>query len=380
MKYYCNLGPNLIKSGSSKTTPLKDPAQEIVKQENAQADREGRGMKPQVLEFNFADPTPPAQDKEVNNFDDIPIQSSYNKEQNNMQQELEKAPPVNNHEDMVLPAVQKNINQEIPVNPHDEKPVGGGNTYGVDDIPIKSKANNFQELLQKELEENPDAARQNVSPPVKPKKKEFLKRSKPGAPPQKSKGTKKYKYYSENFADNSFEPVSKPPEKKKSKTPFGNVAERKAAQVVEEQKKPVQAKPKKNFLMRGGGIGGGIGNKNTENSVKNQKETPTKSIAEPKIPSSKPKSKPKRGQRKLFDDSDEENEESQDSASEKFDDDPQNEYVLKNNFQERKDSPREIQEDQFEENNNSQGSIEEEGLSSSQPIEFNHEIDKGKKD
>lgn len=206
------------------------------------------------------------------------------------------------------------MKDEPPVNPHDEVPIGGGSSNPIDDLPVK--ANNFDELLEKELQKNAGGD-MHSGPPVQPKskpKKQFLKRKKPVTAPPKNNKPAKYKYYAENFTDDPFaapvESAPKPVEKKSKKTPFGNVAERKA--VNDQLEKPTEKKnkPKKTFLTRGGGTGGGIGSKkDSPREAKSEKPHHKRDSSQ-----ANPKSKPKRGKRKLFEDS-EDNESSDNSDS-----------------------------------------------------------------
>jgi hypothetical protein len=129
------------------------------------------------------------------------------------------------HDDMPIPTFQ---NRPIK-NQFDEKPIDR-NDLEIDDVPIKPKVSNFEELLANELKNNPDAA---LDEPLerKPKQKKFLKRKKPVTIPPNNTQAPKYKYYAENFSEDPFlemDPPSKPHEKKSKDTPFGNVAERKA--------------------------------------------------------------------------------------------------------------------------------------------------------
>lgn len=232
-----------------------------------------------VLEFNFRDV---GADKPIENFDEVPIKPSannsyYNQPEEEEERQFSAQKEKMRYDDMPVASSQKRQKKQSP-NPYDERPVGGAKTQGVEDIPIKSKVNNFQELLEKELKKNPDAALalDEVPPPSVPRKKDFLRRKKPvTAPPKNSKPTK-YKYYAENFTDDPFYVPDAEPKlasKQQKQAPFSNVAERKAAHDTEEQKKVVKPKPKKNFLVRGGGTGGGVGQPGQQKDKEVEKET-----------------------------------------------------------------------------------------------------------
>ena len=126
--------------------------------------------------------------KNIINFDDIPIKSNITKVQNlknenNIKKINKKETPINNFSDTPLP---------INSNP---------NVLNVDSIEIKG-TNDFNALLEKELAKgnynanpssNPTQPRFKYIP--KPKNEEKYKITAPTT-------TKKYKYYSDNFKNN----------------------------------------------------------------------------------------------------------------------------------------------------------------------------------
>lgn len=253
-----------------------------------------------VLEFNMSgynhqqqniqhyQQQPNQQMQQIDSYDEKPIKTAANQDFNDQPDSYEVNSNIENqpisHDDVVLPTVKQAKEQPSPNNPHDERPVGGSARPqgGTEDVPIQPKASNFEELLEKELKKNPDAAMadEGEDVPRVPKKKEFLKRKKPvTAPPKKSKPSK-YKYYVDNFNEDPFtanETASKPPVKKEKQAPFSNVAERLATQEPKEDNKAEvkkKSKPKKNFLVRGGGIGGGIGSKTSGKPQKNSEKEP----------------------------------------------------------------------------------------------------------
>jgi centromere protein J len=255
-----------------------------------------------VLEFNMAEKE---DNNEVENFDDKPIKpaANFNFYQDN---DRDKEDSKIQDYDEIPVGGGKNL---VPKNPHDERLVGGTAKNVVEDVPIKPKVKNFNELLEKELKANPDATiAADEIPKSKHRKKDFLKRKKPVTAPPKNHKPGKYKYYAENFSDNPLGPIDssqKPAVKQQKQTPFGNTAERKAAQNLLEPKEKKKSQGKKNFLVRGGGIGGGIGQNQT---IKDKEDKPLKSdVSQSKKNSSKPKQS--KGQKKIFgSDSDDENE------------------------------------------------------------------------
>ena len=171
-----NLQQNSIYS-QQKDEQLASPqiAPQITQPENERNQENTFSGQNKIMEFDFNEPV--ASSKVVDNFDEIPIKPKTVKNQFPQpdQQVQESKPNIANYDDMVLPTVKKNKEQEKPINPYDERPIGGGGQpMGIEEIPIK--ANNFEELLEKELKNNPSAAIVDVPTVNKPKKKEFLKR------------------------------------------------------------------------------------------------------------------------------------------------------------------------------------------------------------
>lgn len=244
--------------------------QQLPKLNSQMTDSNGNSSDPptnRVLEFNMADRD---ENNDVENFDDKPIKPAANFDFYS-ENDAEKENTTIQDYDEIPVGGSKNL---VSKNIYDERPVGGSTRNVVEDVPIKSKAKNFEELLEKELKKNPDATMAaDEMPKNKPRKKEFLKRKKPVTAPPKNTKPSKYKYYAENFTDNPLGPIDssqKPAVKQQTQTPFGNTAERKAAQ---SQPEPMKKKPKekKTFLVRGGGIGGGIGPKQTQKEEKSLK-------------------------------------------------------------------------------------------------------------
>jgi hypothetical protein len=239
------------------------------------------------------------------------------------------------YDDMPIPTLQ---NQPIQNN-YDEKPIGGAKAY-MDDEPIKANMSNFEELLEKELQNQPDVA---LDEPVerKPKQKQFLKRKKPVIGPPKKESGPKYKYYAENFNDDPFAEIDsslKPHDKKSKQNPFGNVANRKATIDAGDTAKKEKTQARKNFLVRGGGVGGGIGSKDPKTEKKDetkankQDEPKTKKPQRTKSSARGQPKKPTRGQRKMFEsDSDNENCDDSQNSEEK---EPYDEPVIKQKKQE----------------------------------------------
>lgn len=309
---------NFERQNTGSSTQERDHPQ---RQEQEQPNKDVRAS--QVLEFDFSGN---AVSNEPENFDEKPIKPvGGNDFYNPYEAEDRKQPAPKTQGSGKKKTPKKPKNQPIP---HDEKPIGGGRPTGVDDMPIKTKASNFEELLEKELQKNPEAALggQDYQAPKVPKKKEFLKRKKPVTAPPKNNKPTKYKYYAENFNEDPFpdpDSSTKTANKTQKQTPFGNVAERIASQDQEKPKEETKPKPKKNFLVRGGGIGGGVG------QLGQQKKEEVKTKAKPKeAPSAKsnrtqsnktqPKAAPAprrggRAQKKIFD-SDSEDEERDESS------------------------------------------------------------------
>jgi len=236
--------------------------------QNSHPESEVKKQKAVIMEFDFNSDhlNTEAKKPKIESIDDKLVQPAGNNDYYN-----NRAAEEEDKQSFELKPLPK-LQQKSKTNPHDERPIGGGRIKsGVDDLPINSKVSNFEELLEKELRNNPDASPVNVnsSKSVQPKKNNFLKRKQPVTAPPKSSKVNKYKYYAENFDDDPFNDndkheSSKPVPKTKDKTPFANVAQRLTSSETdnkEEKVKENRTKKKKTFLVRGGGTGGGIGSK-----------------------------------------------------------------------------------------------------------------------
>ena len=112
-----------------------------------------------VMQFDFTDKSNVEQkplQTMPDNFDEKPIRPASNLQTYNEFGQDDIEDKTENDIKNVMQSKSESIKSYV--NPHDEKPVGNSARGIIDEMPIKSKANNFQELLEKELRRNPHAA------------------------------------------------------------------------------------------------------------------------------------------------------------------------------------------------------------------------------
>ena len=105
------------------------------------------------------------------NFDEKPIKPASKRQALNKSRQENIDNKTENDNIITQPNNNEKLNSYV--NPHDEKPVGNSSKAIIDDLPIKPKAKNFEELLEKELRKNPHAAvieDQNIDIDIQPKK------------------------------------------------------------------------------------------------------------------------------------------------------------------------------------------------------------------